>query len=218
MCWWDFESRSGAPPSTDGLARGSAADRQNQGVRQDVENGRRVRLSKFLSFVLRHQPEAVGLSLDAAGWVEVDALLRACAEHGRRMSPEDLAEVVRENDKQRFAFSEDGRRIRASQGHSTDVALGYAEAEPPEVLFHGTVARALPSIRDKGLTRMKRHHVHLSPDEATAKSVGGRRGRPVVLRVRAREMRAAGHVFYRTDNGVWLTEAVPSAFIDGLEE
>ena len=89
-----------------------------------MENGRRVRLSKFLSFVLRHQPEAVGLSLDAAGWVEVDALLRACAEHGRRMSPEDLAEVVRENDKQRFAFSEDGRRIRASQGHSTDVALG----------------------------------------------------------------------------------------------
>ena len=183
-----------------------------------MENGRRVRLSKFLSFVLRHQPEVVGLSLDAAGWVEVDALLRACAEHGRRMSPEDLAEVVRENDKQRFAFSEDGRRIRASQGHSTDVALGYAEAEPPEVLFHGTVARSLPSIRDKGLTRMKRNHVHLSPDEATAKSVGGRRGRPVVLRVRAREMRAAGHVFYRTDNGVWLTEAVPSAFIDGLEE
>ena len=162
--------------------------------------------SKFLSYVLRHEPAAVGIALDSGGWVAVDVLLDACAQHGRRLSRDELDEVVATSPKQRFALSEDGQRIRANQGHSTAVDLGYEPAEPPDVLFHGTVARLLPSIRDKGLQRMERHHVHLSPDEVTARAVGGRRGKPVILRIDARAMRDAGHVFFVTPNGVWLTD------------
>lgn len=120
--------------------------------------------------------------------------------------------------KQRFALSDDGQQIRANQGHSTTVDLGYEPAEPPEVLFHGMVARLLPSIRDKGLQRMGRHHVHLSPDETTARAVGGRRGKPIILRIDTRAMREAGHVFFVTPNGVWLTDAVPASFISGWGE
>jgi putative RNA 2'-phosphotransferase len=175
----------------------------------------RTAASKFLSFVLRHEPQAVGIALGASGWVTIDVLLDACAKHGRPLSRADLDEIVATSPKQRFAVSEDGQRIRANQGHSTAVDLGYEPAEPPDVLFHGTVARLLPSIRDKGLQRMDRHHVHLSPDEATARAVGGRRGKPVILRIDARAMRDAGHVFFVTPNGVWLTDTVPSSFISG---
>ncbi|HVY28332.1 MAG TPA: RNA 2'-phosphotransferase [Polyangiaceae bacterium] len=175
----------------------------------------RTDASKFLSFVLRHEPAAVGIALDSSGWVDVDVLLDAFAQHGRHLSRTELAEIVATSPKQRFALSDDGQRIRANQGHSTAVDLGYEAAEPPDVLYHGTIGRLLPSIREKGLQRMQRHHVHLSPDEATARAVGGRRGRPVILRVDARAMRAAGHVFLVTPNGVWLTDAVPNSFISG---
>jgi len=120
--------------------------------------------------------------------------------------------------KQRFALSDGGRRIRANQGHSITVDLGYEPAEPPDVLFHGTVARHLPTIRDKGLLRMERHHVHLSPDEATARIVGGRQGKPVILRINARTMREAGHLFFVTPNGVWLTDGVPSSYLSGWSD
>jgi putative RNA 2'-phosphotransferase len=186
-------------------------------VEPTMDEKSRTSVSKFLSFVLRHQPEAIGVSLDAAGWVDVDALLRGCAEHGRPITRSELDEIVTTSPKQRFAFSDDGRRIRANQGHSTEVDLGHEPAEPPDVLFHGTVKRLLPSIREKGLLRMDRHHVHLSEDEATARAVGGRRGQPVILRIDARAMREAGHTFFRTPNGVWLTDAVPSSFIRGLD-
>lgn len=128
-----------------------------------------------------------------------------------------LVAAIATSPKQRFALSNDGQRIRANQGHSTTVDLGYEPAEPPEVLFHGTVARLLPSIRDKGLQRMERHHVHLSFDEATARTVGGRRGKPVILCIDTRAMRKAGHVFFMTPNGVWLTDAVPASFISGWD-
>jgi putative RNA 2'-phosphotransferase len=177
----------------------------------------RTEISKFLSFVLRHRPDAAGVTLDEGGWVDVELLLRGCADSGHRISRDELVEVVATSPKQRFAFSDDGLRIRANQGHSTDVELGYEAAEPPDVLFHGTVARALPSIRERGLQRMDRHHVHLSGDEATARAVGARRGKAVVLCIDARGMRAAGHTFYRTPNGVWLTDEVPNAFIAGAE-
>ena len=177
----------------------------------------RTAVSKFLSFVLRHQPSAIGISLDAGGWVEVEVLLRGCAEHGHRLTRSELDEVVVASPKQRFAISDDGRRIRANQGHSTDVDLGYEPAEPPDVLFHGTVRQLLPAIREEGLLRMERHHVHLSPDETTARAVGGRRGKPVILRIDARAMRDAGHTFFRTPNGVWLADAVPRSFISGLD-
>jgi len=177
----------------------------------------RTAASKFLSFVLRHEPEAVGIALDGAGWVDVDVLLQACSTHGHSLSRDELDEIVATNPKQRFAFSEDGRRIRANQGHSTAVELGHEPAVPPDVLFHGTIRSLLPAIRERGLLRMERHHVHLSADEATALAVGGRRGKPTLLRIDARAMREAGHVFFRTPNGVWLTDAVPSSFISGFD-
>ena len=175
----------------------------------------RTAISKFLSFVLRHQPATVGITLDAGGWVAVDALLAACAQHAQPLSRAELEEVVATSPKQRFVLSDDGQRIRANQGHSISVDLGYEPAQPPDVLFHGTVASALASIREQGLRRMDRHHVHLSADEATARAVGARRGKPVILRIDARAMRDAGHVFYVTPNGVWLTDVVPSSFLSG---
>ncbi len=172
-----------------------------------------VRLSKFLSLVLRHRPGKIGITLDAQGWVPVDELLEACRQHGRPISREALEEVVATNDKQRFSFSPDGRHIRANQGHSVEVDLGLAPVEPPELLYHGTVAQFLDSIGQQGLLRGTRQHVHLSPDEATARRVGQRRGRPVVLVVEAGHMFRAGHAFYRSANGVWLTEAVPPEYL-----
>jgi len=178
----------------------------------------RTAASKFLSFVLRHEPGAAGVALDTAGWVDVDVLLKACAKSGHSLSRSALEEIVATCSKQRFAFSQDGRRIRANQGHSTAVELGHEPAEPPHILFHGTIRRVLPAIRESGLLRMERHHVHLSADEATALAVGSRRGKPVVLRVNARAMRHAGHEFLRTPNGIWLTDTVPSCFISGFDE
>lgn len=173
-----------------------------------------TRISKFLSYVLRHRPDSIGLELDDAGWVEVEALLRQSQASGTAITRAELEEVVATSPKRRFALSEDGLRIRASQGHSVEVELGYEPATPPEQLFHGTVAGALESIRAQGLLRMERHHVHLSPDRATASNVGQRRGAPIILTVRAGQMHRAGFVFYVSDNGVWLTEHVPPEFVE----
>ena len=169
-----------------------------------------VRVSKRLSFVLRHRPDSIGIFLDDAGWVGVDDLLAALGRSGMRLTPAELDAVVAGNDKQRFAFDDTGTRIRASQGHSVPVALGYRTEIPPDVLFHGTVQRFVHAILAEGLRPGKRHAVHLSSDVATATAVGGRRGRPVVLRVDAAAMVADGSVFTRSANGVWLTQAVPA--------
>jgi putative RNA 2'-phosphotransferase len=168
-----------------------------------------VRVSKRLSFVLRHRPDSIGLVLDDAGWVGVEELLAALARSGMRLTRDELDAVVRSNDKQRFAFDHSGTRIRASQGHSVPVALGYASEIPPDVLFHGTVERFLAAILADGLRPGRRHAVHLSPDVATARTVGGRRGTPVILRVDAAAMAADGIPFTRSANGVWLVAAVP---------
>ena len=178
---------------------------------------RETKMSKFLSYVLRHAPESIDLSLDATGWVGVDELLAAAQRHGKVLSRAELEYVVANNAKKRFAFSADGLRIRANQGHSVEVDLAYAPAEPPEMLFHGTATRFLESIRRTGLLKQARHHVHLSADEATALAVGQRHGKPVVLRVFAAQMRAGGFVFFKSANGVWLTETVPPQYI-GREE
>ncbi|MFD1147457.1 RNA 2'-phosphotransferase [Saccharothrix hoggarensis] len=161
-----------------------------------------IRLSKRMSKHLRHAPGEVGLTLDPAGWVELDEFARAL-----RVTTDQVLEVVAANDKQRFAVV-DGR-IRASQGHTVDVALDLPVAEPPPVLFHGTVARFLPDILRDGLRPMRRHDVHLSATVETAVRVGARRGKPVVLEVDAAAMSAAGHEFRLSANGVWLTAAVP---------
>jgi putative RNA 2'-phosphotransferase len=169
-----------------------------------------VRLSKRLSYVLRHRPDSVGLTLDDAGWVDVDELLAALG-----MTRDELEHVVATNDKRRFAFDQAGTRIRASQGHSVAVQLGLAPVEPPPVLFHGTPERNLAAIRAEGLRPGNRHAVHLSPDEATARVVGARRGRPVVLAVDAAAMAADGVVFTQSANGVWLVDAVPPRYLSG---
>ena len=173
-----------------------------------------TRLSKFLSFVLRHDPGAVGIELDRNGWVDIDLLVDRCRARGNPLSRDLIEAIVATSPKRRFALSEDGLRVRASQGHSVDVDLGYAPARPPELLFHGTIASRLPAIRASGLERMGRHHVHLSPDVATARVVGARRGRPVVLRVAAGRMHGDAHVFYLSANGVWLAERVPPEYLE----
>ena len=172
-----------------------------------------VRISKFLALVLRHEPARIGITLDEAGWTDVDALLAACNAHGVAVTRAELDDVVASSDKQRYAFSEDRTRIRANQGHSVPVSLGLSPVVPPETLFHGTVDAALDSIRTQGLVRGERHDVHLSADIETASKVGGRRGKPVVLSIRAGEMADVGHLFHRSENGVWLTQHVPPEFI-----
>lgn len=172
-----------------------------------------VKFSKFLSLVLRHKPETIGLSLDEEGWAEVDELLEKMADHGRRLSREVLDDCVANNNKKRFAFSEDGDRIRASQGHSISIDLGLEPADPPDVLFHGTVERFLGMIMAEGLRPQQRQHVHLSQDQETAVIVGSRRGKAIVLEVNAAAMVAAGHTFFLSVNGVWLTDHVPPEFL-----
>jgi len=171
------------------------------------------RVSKLLSYVLRHQPAAGGVVLDAQGWVEVDALLAGLRARGEVLDRADLERIVAGDSKARYALSDDGLRIRASQGHSIDVDLGYAAAVPPPELFHGTALRFLASILATGLERRERHHVHLTAALATARTVGSRHGRPVVLVVDAARMHGDGHAFYVTPNGVWLVAAVAPTYL-----
>lgn len=173
-----------------------------------------IRTSKFLSLILRHEPERVGLKLDEAGWTGVDDLLQAVNQHGTPLTLEELKHIVAASDKKRFALSEDGNRIRASQGHSIEVDLQYALQAPPEVLYHGTAMRFLDSIRRDGLQRMERHDVHLSAETKLTLQVGGRHGKPVLLSIRAGDMHRAGHEFRVSANGVWLVKHVPPQFID----
>ncbi|MFD7068410.1 RNA 2'-phosphotransferase [Streptomyces sp. NPDC059913] len=176
-----------------------------------MDERRTVKVSKYLSKHLRHQPERIGITLDAQGWVPIDTLLRALARHNVPLTRAELDHVVATNDKRRFAV--EGDRIRASQGHTVPVDLGLPPAEPPAYLYHGTVGRVLDQIRSEGLRPMNRTHVHLSPDRETATRVGARRGRPVVLSVDAGAMHRAGHTFHVSANGVWLTDAVPPPFL-----
>ena len=170
--------------------------------------------SKFLSLILRHKPEAIGLILDPEGWADLDELIRLANARGTALTRELVREIVASNDKQRFALSPDGLRIRANQGHSVHVDLKLEPQQPPAILFHGTATRFVASILEAGLRPGSRQHVHLSAGEDTAISVGGRHGKPVVLTVRAAEMVRDGHRFYRSANGVWLTDLVPPGYLD----
>lgn len=172
-----------------------------------------VKDSKFLAGVLRHNPGKIGVSLDAAGWVDVDVLLAALKRRGRRIDRARLDFVVEHNNKKRFEYDGSGARIRASQGHSVPVDLGYEPQDPPETLYHGTATRSLDSIFAEGLLPGGRHHVHLSMDVETAVKVGSRHGKPVVLLVAAARMRADGRAFFRSTNGVWLTEHVAPEYL-----
>lgn len=171
-------------------------------------------ISKFLSYVLRHHPESIGIELDSEGWTDVTTLLAQAAKHNRLISRACLENVVANNSKKRFTLSADGTRIRAAQGHSTaQVNIQHQAIQPPDILYHGTASHYLPSILKQGLRAGSRHHVHLSADPQTARQVGQRHGQPVVLQVQAASMYAAGYAFYLSDNHVWLTQAVPSEFL-----
>ncbi len=172
------------------------------------------KISKTLSYALRHRPDELGIILDENGYVGVDELIHQFNAYSQiQLTLDKLKQVVANNDKQRFAFSEDGTKIRASQGHSVQVDLGYEPQVPPEFLYHGTAAANLPSIRKTGLAKRSRHHVHLSLDIDTAKNVGSRHGVPVVLPIKALEMHQDGLIFYQSANGVWLTDEVPLPYI-----
>ena len=170
-------------------------------------------ISRFLSFVLRHDPASIDLTLDPQGWADVGDLIAKAGSSGQKFDRELLARVVAENDKKRFTLSEDGNRIRAAQGHSVKVDLGLPPVAAPALLYHGTADRFLDSILREGLKPQGRQQVHLSADIATASSVGSRHGRPAVLVVDTAAMAQDGYLFYRAENGVWLTAVVPPNYL-----
>lgn len=181
-----------------------------------MNSSRLVKISKYLSKHLRHQPDRIGIKLAPGGWVPVDELLAACAKNQFPISREELNEVVANNDKKRFSFDATGTLIRANQGHSVEVDLQLEPVVPPDVLYHGTGHKAVESILQMGLSKMLRHHVHLSPDIAIAKAVGARHGKPVVFAVDAAAMYQAGYTFYCSENGVWLVDHVPLEYLQKL--
>ena len=175
-----------------------------------------TRLSKFLSLILRHKPQLIGLELDTQGWADTDDLLNKCNQFGKKLDKETLLHIVASDNKKRYSFNEDGSKIRASQGHSIKVELGYVPQIPPKFLYHGTATRFVDSIMEKGLIKGNRHHVHLSAEQETAIKVGSRHGKPIVLIIKAQEMQEGGQQFFRSENGVWLTEHVPARFIEKM--
>jgi putative RNA 2'-phosphotransferase len=178
-----------------------------------MNDKRKTTISKFLSKYLRHAPEEIGIALEPGGWVGVDELLAASAKHGMKYSREELDEVVRTNDKQRFAFDDSRTKIKANQGHSTEVELTFTAATPPPILYHGTPDKNVEAILREGLNKGQRHHVHLSKDIPTAHKVGSRRGHATILIVDAAKMAAEGHTFWVSDNGVWLADVVPPQYL-----
>jgi len=171
------------------------------------------RIGKFLSLVLRHDPDKIGLELDEQGWANVKELIEKCKKHRYHFSMEDLIEIVETNDKQRYSFNEKRNKIRANQGHSIDIDLALSPTEPPEYLYHGTATRFLSSIMEEGIVKGSRQHVHLSKDKETATKVGTRHGKPTILTIRTGQMYADGILFYQSDNGVWLTEYIDVKYI-----
>jgi len=170
-------------------------------------------ISKFMSLVLRHNPQKIGITLDKNGWADTELLIKGMNESGRKVTLSDLKEVVEKNDKQRFKFSEDYTKIRANQGHSIPVDVEMEQAIPPNVLYHGTADSFVKSIKSNGLIAKRRLHVHLSTDKETATKVGSRHGKPVVLTLNAAKMHKDGFTFYLSENGVWLVESVPPEYI-----
>ena len=173
-----------------------------------------TKVSKYLSFILRHKPEEIGMVLDSNGWGEIETLINNTTDF--KLTHELLDIVVETNDKQRFSISEDGKKIRANQGHSIEIDLGLSDIEPPEYLLHGTAERFWANIQIEGLVKGNRHHVHLTRVEAVAKSVGSRYGKPVILKIMSLEMSKEGFKFYKTANNVWLVELVPVKYIEKI--
>ncbi|AXP81605.1 RNA 2'-phosphotransferase [Mariniflexile rhizosphaerae] len=178
-----------------------------------IETSENNRISKFLSLVLRHSPEKIGLELDSAGWTNVDDLLSKMNSSGQSINFEILQYVVEANKKSRFGFNSDKTQIRANQGHSIEIEHGFKSIIPPEILYHGTGEKSIESILKTGIEKRDRHHVHLSANKETALKVGQRHGKPVVLEILSLKMAEKGHKFYLSENNVWLTDFVPIEFI-----
>nr|WP_219928809.1 RNA 2'-phosphotransferase [Flavobacterium album] len=170
-------------------------------------------ISKYLSYILRHNPDAIGMTLDANGWADVALLLEKMNKSGTKIDAALLDHVVATNSKKRFAFNEAKDMIRARQGHSVEIELGYEPLTPPEILYHGTAAKNIDAILQEGIRKGSRHHVHLSLDKDTAANVGGRHGKPVILEVMALQMHNDGYEFFISENGVWLTDNVPAGYV-----
>lgn len=170
-------------------------------------------LSKFLSLVLRHKPETIGITLDENGWTDVEILLANLIKAGTAINRQTLDEIVATNNKKRFAFNEDSSKIRASQGHSVAIDVGYAPQRPPMILYHGSAIKNNESILANGLDKRNRTHVHLSADTQTALTVGSRHGKPIIFIINAEDMHTDGYLFYLSENGVWLTDAIPAKYI-----
>lgn len=176
-----------------------------------------VDLGRFISLILRHQPEAIGISLDENGWANTDELIAGINEKGESITKEDLDRIVRENNKKRYIFNEDKTKIRANQGHSIEVDIGLEPVIPPAFLYHGTGEKSVSNIMAVGIEKRSRQYVHLSSDLDTAVRVGARHGSPVVFTVKAGEMYEKGWIFYRSENGVWLCEYIPKEFVEMIK-
>jgi len=172
-----------------------------------------IKISKFLSLVLRHKPETIDLKLDENGWADTNSLIEGMIDAKFSVDLEILKTIVKSSDKQRFKFNDDFSKIRANQGHSVNVDLKLEQKEPPEILFHGTALRNLDSIKQNGLLKQNRHHVNLSSDSETARKVGMRYGKPIVLKIEAEKMNKDGIEFFLSENDVWLTEKVDTKYI-----
>ena len=182
-----------------------------------MKNNNTIKHSKFLSLVLRHKPETIGIVLNENGWVDIDILIQKINDFGKKLTREELYFTVENNSKKRFAIDEVNNMIRANQGHSLKINLGLEPIQPPKVLFHGTAQRFLESIFENGLEKRNRHHVHLSADKVTATSVGQRHGKPIILEIKALEMHQDGFQFFVSENGVWLTDKVPCKYFNKNE-
>jgi len=177
-----------------------------------------IRISKFLSWALRHKPHEIGLTLDENGWADVNELIEKSQSVNVQLSFDILKHIVDTNSKKRFSFNEEQNKIRANQGHSIEIDLALAPKEPPEFLYHGTAERFADPILQKGIIKQDRHHVHLSTDIKTAIAVGQRHGKPVVFEIKASQMYKDGHEFFISDNGVWLTDSVPAKYLSLLKK
>lgn len=176
-------------------------------------SNKELNISKFLSWVLRHQPGTIGIQLDQNGWTDVNELIEKANNYGILFDRETLNHIVETNSKKRFAFNDTLDKIRASQGHSVEIELGYTNQKPPEILYHGTAEKSVQSIIDTGLEKRNRQHVHLSSDIETAIKVGQRHGKPFIFKVLAEQMYNDNFHFFISDNGVWLTNNVPTKYL-----
>lgn len=182
----------------------------------ETEERRLERLSKFISMILRHKPQVIGITLDEHGWADVDELIKGINETGEEIefNKDTLETIVKTDKKQRYSFSQDKTLIRANQGHSIPVDVELEKKEPPKVLYHGTGVKSVKAIQEQGLLPMERLYVHLSIDVKTATNVGKRHGTPVIFQVNTEQMQKDGYDFFQSVNGVWLTKEVPAKYLE----